>query len=53
MYFAVQAKALGWVGFGFANKIDNMKDYDVAVGYVRVMPSRTTTDLRVCIFYIS
>ncbi|XP_031554382.1 MOXD1 homolog 2-like [Actinia tenebrosa] len=44
VYFAVKAKAMGWVGFGFANKIDNMKNYDVTVGYVTV--SKNSYDLR-------
>ena len=35
LYFKVQAKALGWVGFGLANDAPtNMADYDVAVGGV-------------------
>jgi hypothetical protein len=44
---AVQAKALGWVGFGFANKIDEMKGYDVVMGYID-----KTSELKVCIFSI-
>lgn len=47
VYFAVKAKATGWVAFGFANKIDNMKGYDVAIGYVTT--GRNSFDLRVCI----
>ena len=47
MYFALKAQTMGWVGFGFANKIDNMKGYDVAVGYVT--PSKKSFELRVCI----
>ena len=35
LYFVVQVKAVGWVGFGLAsNAPTNMVDYDVAVGGV-------------------
>ncbi|XP_022804105.1 DBH-like monooxygenase protein 2 homolog [Stylophora pistillata] len=33
--FVLQVNTLGWVGFGFANKINRMKNYDVIVGKVQ------------------
>lgn len=32
--FVLEVSTLGWVGFGFANKINRMKNYDVIVGKI-------------------
>ena len=32
LYFEVNAKAEGWVGFGFAFTPENMRNYDVVIG---------------------
>ncbi|KAK3746554.1 hypothetical protein QZH41_017031, partial [Actinostola sp. cb2023] len=43
MYFAVQVKTIGWVAMGFAEKIGNMKDYDVVISYV--LPEKPSTEI--------
>lgn len=32
LYFEVNVKAEGWVGFGFASTPENMSNYDVVIG---------------------
>jgi hypothetical protein len=47
--FAVKAKTTGWVGFGFANKIDTKED--IVMGYKDDFPP-VRTEIRVCILFI-
>lgn len=46
--FAVHVKTLGWVGFGFANKIDEMRGYDVVMGYIDKVTNDTSVKVRLC-----
>lgn len=52
MYFAVQVKTTGWVGFGFANKIGNMDNYDVMIAYVITTTKTTQINVSSLLNYI-
>lgn len=48
--FVLEVNTLGWVGFGFANKINRMENYDVVVGKIQNGKESLTVSLCMSVY---